>query len=155
MGAGEKIIKYNGQKSYSLSVNGLKRELPLVQVGEGTWIAYFESLGDVELINKSAEALSKELKDCDVLVSSESKGISLLQQVATILGHKSFVVFRKARKGYMQSPIVQKYRPITSDKELELYLDSRFVPLLSGKKVGIIDDVVSTRATLDAMETLV
>lgn len=151
----ELILKYDGQQSYLLEINGLKRELPLIKVNQTTWIAYFESLGDVELINTSAKVLAEKLGDCDILISSESKGISLLQQIATILGHKNFVVCRKERKRYMIEPIIQKYKPITADKEKELYLDSRFVPLIKGKKVGIVDDVVSTRATLDAMEAIV
>ncbi|MGI0141807.1 MAG: phosphoribosyltransferase family protein [Candidatus Micrarchaeales archaeon] len=151
----ELILNYTGQKSYTLEVHGIKRKLPLIQVSDDTWIAYFESLGDVELINTSATALTKELSGCDILMSSESKGISLLQVIATKLGHKQFIVCRKSRKGYMQNPIMQRYKPITSDKEQELYLDSRFAEFLKGKNVGIVDDVVSSRATLDAMVAIV
>ena len=152
--AAEHVLKYTGQKSYTLEVNGLRRELPLISVGNDTWIAFFESLGDVELINKSAQALSNELKGCEILMTSESKGISLLQQIATILGHNTFIVCRKEKKGYMLSPLSATYKPITSPTEKELFLDSRLAALLKGKKVGIVDDVVSTRATLDAMATL-
>ncbi|MDE1825665.1 MAG: adenine phosphoribosyltransferase [Candidatus Micrarchaeota archaeon] len=150
----EHVLKYTGQKSYTLEVSGLRRELPLISVGNGTWIAFFESLGDVELINKSAQALSKELGECEILMTSESKGISLLQQIGTILGHKTFIVCRKERKGYMREPLSVRYKPITSPNEKELFLDSNLAALLKGKKVGIVDDVVSTRATLDAMAVL-
>ena len=151
----ELILKYEGQGTYLLEVGGIKRELPLLKVSEDTWIAYFESLGDVGLINSSAKTLAREFRGCDILVSSESKGISLLQVLATILGHEKFVVFRKEKKGYMLNPLSQRYKPITSTTEKELYLDSRFVELIKGKRVGIVDDVVSTRATLDAMASLV
>ncbi|MDE1855874.1 MAG: adenine phosphoribosyltransferase [Candidatus Micrarchaeota archaeon] len=151
---GEHILKYTGQKSYTLRLGELSRELPLTKVSDDTWIAFFESLGDVELINSSAKELAKHLKDCEILLSSESKGISLIHEIATILGHQTFVVCRKERKGYMSNPISVRYRPITSATEKELFLDANVASALKGKKVGIVDDVVSSRATLDAMASI-
>lgn len=148
------VVPYTGQEFYELDVKGFKRRLPLVQVSPDTWIAYFDSLGDRELITHCADELKPHLKDCDVLMTSESKGIALVQMLAEILGHERYIVCRKEHKPYMLDPASISFKPVTSTKKLELFIDGRYKQWLRGKRVGIVDDIVSTRQTVDAMEKL-
>jgi len=148
------ILEYDGRRFYELSVRGFKRLLPLIQVSEDTWIAYFDSLGDKEFIEHCARELAPHLKDCDVLMTSESKGIPLVHEIAGILGHSRYIVCRKERKPFMENPIAVKFKPITATKEIELVIDGRYIPLIKDKRIGIVDDIVSTRQTMEAMEKL-
>jgi adenine phosphoribosyltransferase len=151
----ELVREYDGRRYYELNVRGFNRRLPLIQVSDDTWIAYFDSLGDKEFIAHCAKILAEKLSDCDILVTSESKGIPLVHEIAGILGHPRYIVCRKERKPFMDNPLVVKYRPITSTKELELVIDGRYVDVIRSKNVGIVDDIVSTRNTMEAMEKLV
>ncbi|MDJ0269675.1 MAG: adenine phosphoribosyltransferase [Aigarchaeota archaeon] len=151
----EIVLEYDGREFYELSVRGFKRILPLIQVSEDIWIAYFDSLGDKEFIEHCARELAPHLKDCDILLTSESKGIPLVHEIAGLLGHKQYVVCRKERKPFMHNPIAVTFKPITARKELELVIDGRYVERLRGKNVGIVDDIVSTRQTMEAMEKIV
>ncbi len=149
------VLKYEGQEYYELEIKGFKRKLPLVQVSPDTWIAYFDSLGDKEFINHCAKELYKHLLTCDVLMTTESKGIPLVHELANMLNHKYYVVCRKEIKPFMRDPIYAFYKPITSNKELTLCIDGRHKEKIAGKRVGIIDDIVSTGETLNAMEEIV
>jgi len=95
------------------------------------------------------------MRDCDILVTSESKGIALVHEIASRLGHSRYVVCRKEKKPFMLNPIAVNFQPITASAPLELVMDGRYVEYLKGKKVGIVDDIVSTKQTLEAMESLV
>ncbi|MBI4258469.1 MAG: adenine phosphoribosyltransferase [Thaumarchaeota archaeon] len=149
------LLPYKGQSYYDLEINGLKWRLPLIQVSPDTWIAYFDSLGDARFVNTSAEALAKHLRGCEVLMTSESKGVPLTHAIATRLGHNLYIVCRKEKKPFMVNPLTVTYRPVTSTKSLELCIDSRYVDKIKGKQVGLVDDIVSTKGTLDAMMMLV
>lgn len=149
------VLKYEGQEYYELEVRGFRRKLPLVQVSPDTWIAYFDSLGDKEFIDHCAKELYKHLLTCDVLMTTESKGIALVHELANMLNHKFYVVCRKEIKPFMHDPIFVSYKPITSSKELVLCIDGRYKEKIAGKRVGIIDDIVSTGETLSAMERIV
>lgn len=149
------VLRYEGQEYYELEIKGFKRKLPLVQVSEDTWIAYFDSLGDKEFINHCAKELYKHLLTCDVLMTTESKGIALVHELANMLNHSFYVVCRKEVKPFMRDPISVSYKPITSSKELTLCIDGRYKEKIVGKRVGIIDDIVSTGQTLNAMEEIV
>jgi len=155
MSTSEYVLPYKGEEYYELRLGNGRWKLPLVQVAPDEWIAYFDSLGDVKLIRYGAEELAKQLKDCDILLTSESKGIALAHEIAKKLGHERFIVCRKEIKQSMLNPVTVTYRPITSKKDLTLCLDSRLANLLKGKKVGIVDDIISTNATMKAMENLV
>ena len=148
------VLEYDGRQFYELTVRGFRRKLPLIQVSEDTWIAYFDSLGDKEFIEHCAKELAPHLKDCEILITSESKGIPLVHEIAGLLGHRRYVVCRKERKPFMENPLTVKFKPITATKELELVIDGRYVPMIKNKKVGIVDDIVSTRQTMEAMEKL-
>lgn len=151
----EYVLDYIGQKYYELEIRGFVRRLPLVKVNEDTWIAYFDSLGDRDFISHCAKELCRYLSDCDILITTESKGIALTHEVAQILGHSYYIVCRKEVKPFMLDPIVVRYRPITSSKELTLCIDGRYRERIAGKKVGIVDDIVSTGETINAMEKIV
>jgi len=149
------VLPYTGQEYYELDVQGFKRRLPMVQVSEDTWIAYFDSLGDREFLSHCARILAEYLKDVDVLMTAESKGIALVHEIAERLGHPYYVVCRKEIKAFMKDPITVRYRPITSQKELVLCIDGRYRERLRGKKVAIVDDIVSTGETIEAMKEIV
>lgn len=151
----EYVLRYEGQKYYELEVKGFRRRLPLVQVSPDTWIAYFDSLGDKEFINHCAKELCSHLSTCDLLMTTESKGIALVHELANMLNHSFYVVCRKEVKPFMLEPIVVSYKPITSSKELTLCIDGRYRERIAGKRVGIVDDIVSTGETLRAMEEIV
>lgn len=149
-------MEYLGQRYYTLSICGLTRELPVVRVGENLWIASFVMLGDVELVNVCAANLAARLTnyEMDYIVGPEAKVVPLLQVLATFLGHKRYVVCRKSVKSYMQDPLVEEVRSITTSGKQVLVLDSIDAQRLAGKKVGIVDDVVSTGGSLRGVESL-
>ncbi|HET6781537.1 MAG TPA: phosphoribosyltransferase family protein [bacterium] len=149
------ILPYNGQTTYDLKIAGTVRPLPLIQVAPDTWIAYYYSLGDTEVIDRAARELAPKLSNCELFVTTETKGIPLAHAIAANLGLRPYVVCRKEIRPFMLSPLVVRYKPITAKTEQELYLDGRDAMKVRGKRVGIIDDIVSTGETLDAMAELV
>ena len=126
----------------------------MVQVDADTWIAYFDSLGDRAFLSHCADILTEYLKDTDILMTAESKGIGLVHEISKRLGHEYYVVCRKEVKPFMKDPIIVKYKPITSRKELVLCIDGRYRERLKGKRVGIVDDIVSTGETIKAMKKI-
>ncbi|MCS7143297.1 MAG: phosphoribosyltransferase family protein [Aigarchaeota archaeon] len=149
------IVPYEGQVFFDLDIAGLRRRLPLIQVSPDTWIAYFDSLGDLEFISHCAKRLAEVLSDCEVLVTSETKGVSLAHEIAKILGHRYYIVCRKGVKSFMRDPIVVEYRPVTSSERLKLSIDGRQAEKIRNRRVGIVDDIVSTRETFRAIEEIV
>jgi len=149
------ILPFNGQPTYDLEIAGTIRTLPLIQVGPDTWIAYYYSLGDTEVIDGAARVLAPKMSGCDIFVTTETKGIPLAHAIATYLGLKPYVVCRKDVRPFMLSPLVVRYKPITAKTEQELFVDGRDAKKLAGKQVGIVDDIVSTGETLQAMGQLV
>ena len=149
------ILPYNGQPTYDLRVAGTVRTLPLIQVSPDTWIAYYYSLGDTEVIDRAARELAPKMTSCDMFVTTETKGIPLAHAIATYLGLKPYIVCRKEVRPFMLSPVVVRYKPITAKTEQELFIDGRDAMKVRGKKVGLVDDIVSTGETLQAMAELV
>lgn len=149
------ILPFRGQPTYDLEVAGTVRTLPLIQVAPDTWIAYYYSLGDTEVIDRAARILAPRLTSCDIFVTTETKGIPLAHAIATYLGLKPYVVCRKEVRPFMLSPLIKRYKPITARTEEELYMDGRDAMKINGKRVGLVDDIVSTGETLDAMQDLV
>jgi adenine phosphoribosyltransferase len=149
-------MQYTGQEAYDLEVAGLKRRLPVVQVGENLWIASFVMLGDAELVNVCAANLAARLsgQDVDFLVGPEAKVLPLLQALATFMGLKRYVVCRKSVKAYMQDPLVQAVESITTQGVQQLVLDGIDVHRLRGRRVAVVDDVVSTGGSLTGVEAL-
>jgi adenine phosphoribosyltransferase len=155
----EETLVYRGQSHYEIEVEGLKRSLPIVEVSPGTFIASDAELilGDVEFIEKVAKALSNKIKQFspNVIVTPEAKAIALAYEVSRNLGHKKFVVARKSLKAYMKKYLVERVSSITTTEEQKLVLADDDIDLVKGKKVCILDDVVSTGGTLKALEKLV
>lgn len=141
-------------KFYKLKVAGLERELPICPLNENLYIAGFVMFSDVELTVNCAKELIKKIPEHDVIVTAESKGIPLAYEMAKQLNEK-YIVARKMNKLYMQSPIHVEVKSITTEKLQVLYLDSLEADYLTGKRVLIVDDVISTGESLRALETLV
>jgi len=155
----EEILVYRGQSHYEIEVEGLKRSLPIVEVSPGTFIASDAELilGDVEFIEKVAKALSSKIKQFSpsIVVTPEAKAIALAYEVSKNLGHKKFVVARKSLKAYMKKYLVESVSSITTTEEQKLVLADDDIDLVKGKRVCILDDVISTGGTIKALEKLV
>ena len=143
------------RKYYTLNVAGLKRDLPLCKVNDNLTIAGFVIFGDVELTEKTAEALLKKAPEFDILITAESKGIPLVHEMAKQAGRNNYVVARKAPKLYMTNIFTVKVNSITTEREQTLCISDTDVELMRGKRVLIIDDVISTGESIKAVETLV
>ena len=143
-------------KVYVVDFEGFKAELPILPLPSGINIAFFNLHGDNELTEHCAKLLSKHLTDCEVVLTAESKGLQLAHCVSRELGQRYYAVARKSKKLYVQDGIeVSIEASITTGKEQKLYLSKHDVELLKGKKVAIVDDVVSTGASLSGLEALV
>ncbi|WP_102401411.1 phosphoribosyltransferase family protein [Haloimpatiens massiliensis] len=142
-------------KYYELNVCGVKRNLPIIKINEDLAIASFVILGDTELISNVASAIAEKLPSVDVLVTAEAKGIPLVYEISKILNMKGFIVARKSIKPYMKNPICDEVISITTQKKQLLCLDGVDVDKIKGKRVALIDDVISTGESLIAMERLV
>ena len=143
-------------KFYTVDLQGFEAKLPILPLPSGISIAFFNLHGDSELTEHCAKKLAPYLTDCDVLLTAESKGLQLCHCVARELGQRYYAVARKTKKLYMQDGIELKIESsITTGKEQTFYLSKHDADLLKGKKVGIVDDVVSTGASLKGLEDLV
>lgn len=141
-------------KYYEMTIAGCKRQLPICPIDEHLDIAGFIMLGDVELTEKTATALLAKCPAHDVVVTAETKGIPLCYEMAR-QGCKKYVVARKGVKAYMRKPISVEVKSITTDHIQKLFLSEEDEKLLRGKRVLIVDDVISTGESLAAMERLV
>ena len=139
---------------YKITIAGCERELPLCEAGEHLDIAAFIMFGDVELTIKSAQELLKKCPECDVLITAEAKGIPLCYEMAKQSG-KKYIVARKSEKLYMRNPIHVQVKSISTVRLQNLYLSQVDYEYLKGKKVRIVDDVISTGESLTAIEMLV
>lgn len=139
--------------TYTLNVAGLTRELTLCPVDETLDIAAFIMFSDVELTVACAAELLKKCGEFDVILTAETKGIPLAYEAARQSG-KNYVVARKSVKVYMTDPISVKVNSITTAHEQTLYLSQEDIALLKGKRVLILDDVISTGESLTAIEKL-
>lgn len=140
--------------TYTLKVAGLTRELPLCHASDTLDIAAFIMFSDVELTVKCTEELLKKCPEFDVIVTAETKGIPLAYEAARQSG-KNYVVARKSTKLYMTDPISVNVKSITTDRIQTLYLSQEDISLIKGKRVMILDDVISTGESLIAIEKLI
>ena len=141
-------------KFYSMKIAGLERNLPLCAVDEHLDIAAFILFGDVEITIAAATELLKKVKDFDIIATPEAKSIPLAYELSRQSG-KPYVVARKGPKVYMRDPISVDVTSITTQHEQHLYLGVDEVNLMKGKRVLIVDDVISTGESLDATRKLV
>jgi len=139
---------------YKMTIAGLERHLPLCKVTEDLYIAGFIMFNDVDITVACAEALLKEAPDFDILITAESKGIPLTYEMARQSG-KPYIVARKGAKLYMQDIVKVQVNSITTDHIQTLCLGKDERDQLKGKKVLIVDDVISTGESLAALEQLV
>ncbi|MBQ6676355.1 MAG: adenine phosphoribosyltransferase [Ruminococcus sp.] len=140
--------------NYTLNVAGLTRELPLCHASDTLDIAAFVMFSDVELTVKCTQELLKKCPEFDIIITAESKGIPLAYEAARQSG-KNYIVGRKSVKLYMTDPIAVDVKSITTEKLQTLYLSQEDVARLNGKRVLIVDDVISTGESLIALEKLV
>lgn len=140
---------------YKLNVAGLSRELPLCPLTDELYIGAFIIFGDVELTTACARELLKLAPEHDVMITSESKGIPLVYEMARQAGENKYIVARKMHKLYMSDTFACEVNSITTAKKQTLYLDGKDAELMRGKRVLIVDDVISTGDSLRAIEELV
>lgn len=141
-------------ETYTLKVAGLTRELAICPVNEKLDIAAFVMFSDVELTIACAAELLKLAPEFDVLITAESKGIPLAYEMSRQSG-KPYILARKSRKLYMRKPVEVEVKSITTAKLQKLYLDIDDMEYLNGKRVLIVDDVISTGESLAALQILV
>ena len=155
-------MRYEGQEYYEIEVAGLRRRLPVVPINDSLWIAAFVLWGDVELTNACARAIAARLQpmEFEYLVSIEAKALPLVHMVATYLSdpvvgrYRPYIVLRKSVKGYMKRPLTVNVKSITTTAVQSLVLDGSEADLLRGRRVAVVDDVISTGGSMRACEEL-
>ena len=138
-----------------MNIAGCERKLPICPINEDLSIGAFVIFGDPELTTACADALLKKAPEYDYLISAEAKGIPLVHEMARLAGNQKYFLARKAPKLYMTGVLEVNVRSITTAKEQKLYFDKADAELMKGKKVLIVDDVISTGESLRAIEKLV
>lgn len=141
-------------EQYELNVCGLCRRLPLIPIDGNLAFASFVIIGDTELVERAAEELASEMPETDVVLTAEAKGIALAYEISRQLRLKEFIVARKSVKSYMKNPISESVHSITTKGEQHIYLDEADAEKIRGKRVCIVDDVISTGESLRAVEEL-
>ncbi|MBR2024273.1 MAG: adenine phosphoribosyltransferase [Clostridia bacterium] len=140
---------------YKMNIAGLDRSLPLCKLTDELYIAAFVIFGDPELTTACANALLKKAPEYDYIITAEAKGIPLAHEMARINNNQKYMLARKGPKLYMRDIISASVHSITTSKEQTLYLDGYDAELMKGKRILIIDDVISTGESLRAIEELV
>ncbi len=141
-------------KNYEFEIAGLKRSLPMYKINEELSIAGFVIFGDSQLTENAAKELLKKAPDFDLIFTAEAKSIPLAHEMSRQAGYKKYIVARKSVKVYMSNPISVVVESITTQKEQKLYLGTEDIEALKGKRVLLVDDVISTGESLKAMEEL-
>ena len=146
----------NERETYTVEVAGLTRHLPLFEVAPGVRIAIFNMLGDTHVVKGAAAVLAEKLAhiEADVLVTAEAKSIPLIYEMSALMG-LPYVVLRKGYKSYMGEAISAETESITTGHKQTLYLDEKDQQYIRGKRVVIVDDVISTGSTLLGMENVI
>lgn len=142
-------------KTYPIQIAGLTRELPLCAVDDQLDIAAFIMFGDVELTVHCARELIKLAPPHDVLITAEAKGIPLAYEMARQMGVNRYLIARKSPKLYMKNPIHVEVKSITTAAVQKLYIDEEDAAYMKGKRVLIVDDVISTGESVGAVEALI
>jgi Adenine/guanine phosphoribosyltransferases and related PRPP-binding proteins len=145
----------NMKEYYTMTIAGLERDLPLCPISDELKIGAFVIFGDPELTTACAEELLKKCPEHDVLITAESKGIPLICEMARLNGNERYVLARKSHKLYMRDVFHVEVRSITTDHKQVLFLDGADAARMKGKRVVVVDDVISTGESLRALEELV
>ena len=142
-------------RTFPVNIGGVSRELPIVELKPGLSVALFNMLGDTDVTEAAGVALAQKLPaEVDILVTPEVKALTLAHVVSRECG-KPYVVVRKTQKPYMINPVVREVLSITTGKPQTLVLDGLDVEHLKGKKIAIVDDVVSTGGTLKSLSKII
>lgn len=142
-------------KYYDITVAGCKRALPICPINENLFIAGFVIFGDPELTVETARALLEKAPEYDYIITAEAKGIPLAHEMARQAGNAKYILARKAVKAYMTDIFEVSVRSITTNREQHLYIDGDDAKLMKGKRILVVDDVISTGESLLAIEKLV
>ena len=140
---------------YRMTVAGLERDLPICPVNDKLYIAGFVIFGDQELTVACARELMKRAPEYDYILTAEAKGIPLAHEMARQAGDAKYILARKGPKLYMRDIFSVTVNSITTAKEQKLYLDGADAALMKGKRILLVDDVISTGESLKALEALV
>ena len=140
---------------HRMNIAGLDRDLPICRVTDDLYIAGFVIFGDQELTVACAKALLEKAPEYDYLITAEAKGIPLAHEMARQSGAKKYFLARKAPKLYMSGVFEVSVKSITTAKEQTLYLDTADAALMKGKRILLVDDVISTGESLHALAELV
>lgn len=141
--------------NHRMTIAGCERELPLCPLNDDLMIAGFIMFGDPELTTACAEALLAKAPQYDYMISAEAKGIPLVHEMSRLAGNRRYFVARKAPKLYMRDVLEVNVNSITTAKEQRLCLDGNDAALMKGKRILVVDDVISTGESLKAIEALV
>ena len=139
---------------YTMNIAGLQRDLPLCPINDQLYIAGFVVFGDQELTVACARELLKIAPEYDYLITAEAKGIPIAHEMARQSGAEKYFLARKAPKLYMTGVFESTVRSITTAREQHLYLDVADAQLMKGKRILLVDDVISTGESLAALEKL-
>lgn len=142
-------------KHYKMNIAGCERYLPLCPLNDKLMIAGFVIFGDPELTTACAEELLRKAPEYDYIITAEAKGIPLAHEMARLAGNQKYLLARKAPKLYMTGVFEATVKSITTEKVQHLYLDVTDAELMKGKRILIVDDVISTGESLRAVEELV
>ena len=140
---------------YRMKVAGLERDLPICPVNESLYIAGFVIFGDQELTVECARELLERAPEYDYIITAEAKGIPLAHEMARQHGDAKYILARKGPKLYMRDIFSVSVNSITTAKKQKLYLDGADAALMKGKRILVVDDVISTGESLKALEALV
>ena len=140
---------------YKMNIAGIDRALPLCPLNENLYIGAFVIFGDPELTTACAEKLLEKAPEYDYMITAESKGIPLVHEMARLAGNQKYFLARKKPKLYMNGVFEVDVRSITTEGDQKLYLDGADAELMKGKRILVVDDVISTGASLVALEKLV
>ena len=139
---------------YRMNVAGLDRDLPICPLNDKLSIAGFVIFGDQELTVACARELLKKAPAYDYIITAEAKGIPLAHEMARQAGDAKYILARKGPKLYMRDIFSVTVNSITTAKEQKLYLDGAVAALMKGKRILVVDDVISTGESLKALEAL-
>ena len=143
------------QKYYHMTIAGCERDLPMCPLNDELMIAGFVIFGDPELTTACAKELLEKVPAYDYMITAESKGIPLVHEMARLAGNQKYFLARKSPKLYMTGVVDVTVRSITTAKEQRLYLDTADAAMMKGKKILLVDDVVSLGDSMRALEHLV
>lgn len=140
---------------HDIDICGYKTSLPILPLPSGIRICFFNLHGDTYLTEHCGKELAKRLEGAEVIITAESKGLQLAHVISRELGLARYAVCRKSKKLYMQDGLESKVKSITTGYEQTLYLSKSDADLIKGKKVAIVDDVISTGGSLKGIEQIV